>query len=180
MRNAIRQQTSKAQDYANELEELRMRRAQEQEERKWRLREKEQAVKQAGIRKSLGKARGRQLLEKQLRLAEQATLEKMEFQRNVAAFREQQSDIETAQQKKRDNIKLYADMLQKQIEETELLPKQREVDEIAETHEKLNAERKMLEQVKAEKMMELEKAGVPLKYRQELMTYQLLKPKIFN
>merc|ERR1711971_265175 len=93
----------------------------EKAEREWRQKQQEKAVKKEKTKGILFEARERQRLEKELRLAQQATIERMEFEKNVNAFHAQQHEIERQQQEHHAKKEQYREMLQHQMQETEKL-----------------------------------------------------------
>merc|ERR1712129_341438 len=67
-----------------QLEDIRIRRSQEKAEREWRAKEAAKAMKKLETKQMLADAREAAQLEKELRLAEQAASERMEFEKNVS------------------------------------------------------------------------------------------------
>ena len=100
------------------LENIRIRRSQEKAEREWRLKQKHEALKKEETKRVLFEARERQRLEKELRLAQQATIERMEFEKNVNAFHAQQHEIERQQEEQHTKKQQYREMLQHQMQQT--------------------------------------------------------------
>jgi len=157
-----------------ELENIRIRRSQEKAEREWRNAQKAKAVKKAETKQELFEARERQRLEKELRLAEQAIVERAEFEKNVNAFHAQQHEIERQQIEQHANKEQYRAMLQKQMAETQKLrSSQRNVDTDGVSKRDLATERAQLLKVRDQKIEELKKYGVPDKYMADLKRFKV-------
>merc|ERR1712129_683497 len=143
-----------------QLEDIRIRRSQEKAEREWRAKEAAKAMKKLETKQMLADAREAAQLEKELRLAEQAASERMEFEKNVSAFHAQQNEI-TRQQ-----------ALQKQMSVKEKLMASQNVNAKEDLYD-YDTEKQQLQAVKQAKITELKKCGVPEKYMTDLMKFQL-------
>jgi len=156
-----------------ELENIRIRRSQEKAEREWRNAQKCKAVKKEATKQELFEARERQRLEKELRLAEQAIVERAEFEKNVNAFHAQQHEIERQQIEQHVNKEEYRAMLQRQMAETQKLrSSQRQVDTDISKRD-LATEQAQLCKVRDQKIEELKKYGVPDKYMADLKRFKV-------
>jgi len=153
------------------LENVRIRRSQEKAEREWRRKQKEEALKKEETKRVLFEARERQRLEKELRLAQQATIERMEFEKNVNAFHAQQHEIERQQQEALHNKEQYRAMLQQQMEQTKLLQTANNIPS-DDKRKEMQREAAQLEQVKKLKIAEMQKYGVPAKYMADLVRFK--------
>jgi len=153
------------------LENIRIRRSQEKAEREWRQKQKEEELKKQETKRVLFEARERQRLEKELRLAQQATIERMEFEKNVNAFHAQQHEIERQQTEAHHKKEQYREMLQHQMEQTEKL---RGAERMQTEDKRLEMEREaaQLAEVKKQKIAEMEKYGVPAKYMADLVRFK--------
>lgn len=161
-----------AMEQAVALENIRIRRSQEKAEREWRAKQQVKALKKEETKRVLFEARERQRLEKELRLAQQATIERMEFEKNVNAFHAQQHEIERQQQEQHTKKQQYRDMLQHQMCETEKL---RGAERMQTQDKKLEMQREaaQLAQIKKQKLAEMAKYGVPAKYMADLVRFKL-------
>merc|ERR1712008_672316 len=104
----------------------------------------------------------RQRLEKELRLAQQATIERMEFEKNVNAFRAQQHEIEKQQQEHHAKKEQYSEKLRGAERET--------------TQDKrieIEREEAQLVEIKKQKLAEMQKYGVPAKYMADLVRFKV-------
>merc|ERR1712098_882780 len=109
--------------------------------------------------------------QKKLRLAQQATIERMEFEKNVNAFHAQQHEIERQQTEAHRKKEQYREMLQHQMEQTEKL---RGAERMQTEDKRLEMEREaaQLAEVKKQKIAEMEKYGVPAKYMADLVRFK--------
>jgi hypothetical protein len=167
-----RAQQEKALDTRAALDELRAKRANEAAERKFRAIEKEKAEKLAATQAALMKSRTAMLEDKERRMIELAREERRIFEQIIVKQRE----AELAEKAKVDALKAMRiqgrDEISRQIKEHEdfkFSQRYNKFDEgkaIAIAQERELAE---LERIKMEKIEELARAGVPEKYRVELM-----------
>lgn len=175
----LRAQQEKAQDKQAELDALRARRAQEAYEREFRQRERETEHRRAAINKDLAHAREQQTLEKELMLAEQARLEREEFERIIAVQKEQEEQERLQREKLEAFRRQNALALQKQISEIEETRRKERRDFLEEGNrlktEKREREAKV-DEIRARKLAELEKLQVPKQYRQELLKKKHTEP----
>merc|ERR1719361_97130 len=154
------------------LENIRIRRSQEKAEREWRQKQHDKAVKREKTKATLFEARERQRLEKELRLAQQATIERMEFEKNVNAFHAQQHEIERQEQERHAKKQQYRQMLQRQMQQTEdLRAKCRETTQ--DKRAEIEREEAQLAQIKKQKLAEMHKYGVPEKYMADLVRFKI-------
>lgn len=169
----ICEQQEKVADHVREKEEIIIRRAQEENERRWRKKQLICAKQKNEMRGILHEARERSRLEKELRLAEQAAQERLEFEKNVNAYHEQQQEIENMTVLKLKNKKEYREMLQQQIhEKNNLLGNSQKINLRKEYQQRIEDEEEQLLKIKNEKIKELEKFGVPNKYMADLQKYK--------
>ena len=172
-RNKMIQQQEKRQGHEKSIEDMRIRRAQEQRERKWREKEKLDAIKKLKTKEILNQARERQRLEKELRLAEQAASERIEFEKNITAFQQQEEMIKKEQKLERTKIDQYRNMLQLQIKENEKYKTVENNDLTQKEEQQFQLQKQQIKVLKKNKIMELTKLGVPEKYMADLKRYQI-------
>jgi cilia- and flagella-associated protein 45 len=173
---ALRAKQEKALDHNAAIDELRARRYQEELERTWRRKAAtKEAEKQARIR-DMEAARQSQLADKHARLAEQAYLEREEYERSVQWQQEQEQLEKDNARYLRETRKLHCTGLLEQITHHE---KQRvdERNKFIEDGRRLvmqdRTEQLRLQKIKQQKLDELAAAGVPERYRAELMRMKL-------
>mmetsp|Transcript_50421 Transcript_50421/g.100308 ORF Transcript_50421/g.100308 Transcript_50421/m.100308 type:complete len:522 (-) Transcript_50421:104-1669(-) len=167
----LRAMQEKAQDKAAEMDALRAKRAMEKAERAAREKERMEKEKQDAINKELTAARKQQQAEKERRLGEQAKFERDEFER-IIEVQMQQEEAERQRQAEEQNMRYgHKDELRAQIAAREEKAYQERRDFLEEGNSvrgQIGAERKKLEKIKARKIEELKKSGVPEKYWSEL------------
>lgn len=167
------QQQEKRQGHEKSIQDMRIQRAQEERERKWRQQEKESAIKKMKTKQILNEARQRQRLEKELRLAEQAAAERIEFEKNILAYQQQEQMIEKEQKLERTKIHQYRNMLQNQINENEKYKNIVKNDFEIKQQQQFKLQKQQIETLKKAKIDELTKLGVPEKYMVDLKRYQI-------
>lgn len=158
-----------------DLDAIRARRALEAANRRWRQEQEAKAEAKRVMISDLTEARERQRQEKELQMAQQARQEREEFNRVIAGFREQEHEDARKAVQHRKGQKEYCAALTSQINDIE--HRRQGGDILVEQkllREKNEAERKKLENIKRIKLLQLEKAGVPKKYRAELAKFKPL------
>lgn len=167
----LRAMQEKAQDKAAEMDALRAKRAMEAAERAAREKERAERERQEAINKELTAARKQQQAEKERRLGEQAKFERDEFER-IIEVQLQQEDAERQRQGEEKAMRVeHSDELRSQIAAREERAYQERRDFLEEgntVRAQIGSERKKLEKIKARKIEELKKSGVPQKYWSEL------------
>jgi len=175
----LRAKQEKAQDKKAALDELRAKRAQEEYDRNHRTQEQEAARRAATINADLEHARRAQMAEKEELLAEQAQLEKDEFERIIAVHKMTEAAERAKQQQEQALRRKNADALAKQIAEVEENRKKSRRDFLEEGN-KLKAEKRereaAIDAIRARKLAELEKLQVPKQYRAELLKKKAIEP----
>jgi len=119
----------------------------------------------------LYEARRMQALEKELRLQEQARQDRDEFQRIIENQKIQRDLEEKMKQERQALIRQHAEELKKQIlinEEKARQAKRTYLEEGKKIKDNLANEKRTLEHLKANKLVELISYGVPEKYTAEL------------
>jgi len=173
----LRELQEKASDRAAEIDALRAKRAMEFADRQARLKEKREAEARAKINQDLWEARQKQSLEKEKRLQEQAKLERDEFQR-IVQNQKMERDLELRMEtEKVTRINEHADQLKKQIalnEEKKKQAKREFLEEGKLIKDKLNDEKYLLEDIKSEKLTELNSLGIANKYSSELARKRII------
>lgn len=165
MRNYFRQE--KAADKASEMDALRAKRAGEAAERAARAKEQQEKDRQGAINEELSVARKRQTAEKERRLAEQAKAERDEFDRIIEVQIMQEDAEKSKSERERAARYRHVDELRQQIsarEEKSLQERRAFLEEGNSVRSDMAAERAKLEKIKAKKIVELKKCGVPEKY----------------
>ncbi|CAE7412535.1 CFAP45 [Symbiodinium sp. CCMP2456] len=167
----LRAMQEKAQDKAAEMDALRAKRAMEAAERAARQKEAAEKQKQDRMNADLKEARFQQQAEKERRLGEQAKFERDEFER-IIEVQMQQEEAERQRQGEEHHMRLqHAQELRHQISAREEKAYQERRDFLEEGNSvraSIGNERKKLEKIKARKIEELKKSGVPEKYWAEL------------
>ncbi|XP_077985522.1 cilia- and flagella-associated protein 45-like [Glandiceps talaboti] len=167
----LRAMQERAKDYQAEKDALRAKRNQEQLEREWRKKERDEALKKAETERMLKDAREVQVANKEHFLAVQAARERAEFERVLLAQREQM-DKEKDEEIEVHGRKLrHADDVRKQIREKEQLriaERNSFFEEGIKLDEEARARRTKLDDIKRKKLGELRNAGVPEKYCAEV------------
>ncbi|CAE7735955.1 CFAP45 [Symbiodinium sp. KB8] len=167
----LRAMQEKAQDKAAEMDALRAKRAMEAAERAARQKEAAEKQKQDRMNADLKEARFQQQAEKERRLGEQAKFERDEFER-IIEVQMQQEEAERQRQGEEHHMRLqHAQELRHQISAREEKAYQERRDFLEDGNSvraSIGNERKKLEKIKARKIEELKKSGVPEKYWAEL------------
>ncbi|XP_070551420.1 cilia- and flagella-associated protein 45-like isoform X2 [Ptychodera flava] len=167
----LRAMQERAKDYQAEKDALRAKRNQEQLEREWRKKEKEEALKKAETEQMLKDAREIQVANKEHFLAVQAARERAEFERVLLAQREQMEKEKDEEQKVHMRKMTHAEDVRKQIREKEQLKiadRNAFFEEGIKLDEEARARRAKLDEIKMRKLAELRNAGVPEKYCAEV------------
>jgi len=156
---------------------LRAKRATEQADRQARERERKEAEAKIKANQDLFEARNDQMMEKGKRLQEQAKQERDEFQR-IIHNQKMERDVELkAELERQQMVKQHAGQLKKQIavnEEKQKQDKRGYLEEGKKIKDKLTAEKKLLENIKSEKLGELQDLGIPEKYQAELAKKKII------
>jgi hypothetical protein len=167
----LRAMQEKAQDKAAEMDALRAKRAMEAAERAARDKERIERERQHAINLELAEARKQQQAEKERRLGEQAKFERDEFER-IIQVQLQQEEAERQKHAEEKAVRMqHNHELRQQIlasEEKTLQVRRNFLEEGNTVRTTISNERKRLEKIKARKIDELKKVGVPEKYWAEL------------
>merc|ERR1711871_1831957 len=167
----LRAQQEKAQDKASEMDALRAKRAMEAAERAARNKENAEAARVAAINAELDAARKQQQAEKERRLGEQAKFERDEFERIIEVQMQQEEAERQRQHEEKQMLVQHSTELRNQIaarEEKALQERRDFLEEGNIVRATIGSERRKLEKIKARKIDELKKTGVPDKYWAEL------------
>jgi hypothetical protein len=177
----LRAEQERAQDRQSQIDELRARRYQEQRDRKWREVEAAEARKRSLMRSEIQGAREQQQQEKSKRITEQAVAEREEYQR-IVEWQQTQAEIDRARYEKAAKVKSsHASELKSQMEKqlaAKEAAKKAYLTEGKDYDKQLEADRARLTKIKTDKLAELERMGVPQKYRAELAKKKVLVAKI--
>lgn len=167
----LRAHQERAKDKQAEKDALRAKRNQEEAEREWRRKQKEEVVIKAETEHMLKGARERQVKDKEHFLAVQAARDRAEFERVLVAQNEQQVKDDNAERQSASRRHHYSQDIREQISEKEKDRIQLQKSYFEEG-EKLNKEakerRQKLDEIKRRKLKELRDAGVPDKYCNEV------------
>ncbi|XP_072165777.1 cilia- and flagella-associated protein 45-like [Diadema setosum] len=167
----LRAMQERAKDYQAEKDALRAKRNQEQREREWRQKEKEEAIIKAETEQMLKEAREVQVQNKEHFLAVQAQRERAEFERVLRAQQEAMERDRMEDQEKKHQRHSHADDVRKQIREKEQLrvsDRNAFFEEGVKINEEARERRAKLDAIKKRKLNELRDAGVPDKYCAEV------------
>ena len=149
------------------MDALRAKRADESAERAARAKEQQEKERQIAMNQELSVARKRQTAEKERRLAEQAKAERDEFDR-IIEVQIMQEDAERSKCAREKEARYrHVDELRQQIaarEEKALQDRRAFLEEGNNIRQDLAMERTKLDRIKAKKINELKKCGVPEKY----------------
>ncbi|ESO08144.1 hypothetical protein HELRODRAFT_169882 [Helobdella robusta] len=163
----LRSLQERKKDELAERDELRAKRAQEQNEREWRKKEAEAAARKAAIEAALNEAREQQLKQKQISRAMQAQWEKKDFERVLRAQMEQIEKMK----KEEENVKIkrgeFSNEIKNQIREkerTKILERSKFFEEGIKLSEEAKQRKEKVDQVKLKKLQELRDAGIEEKY----------------
>ena len=172
----LRAQQEKAADTKAEEDQLRAKRAQEAAEREWREKELSAAMGAQEKQQAMKIARNIQMREKERKLAEQAQLEKLEFERILMVQAEADTrDREDMEKRIYQNVH-HSDELRETIARNEVERKeqrQKFLSEGGKLEARMQVEAAKIESIKANKLSEMEMIGVPEKYRTELMRHKV-------
>jgi hypothetical protein len=172
----LRAQQEKAADTKAEEDALRAKRAQEAAEREWREKELSAAMGAQEKQEAMKIARNVQMREKERKLAEQAQLEKLEFERILMVQAEADArDREEMEKRIYQNVH-HSDELRETIARNEVERKeqrQKFLSEGGKLEARMQVEAAKIEAIKQKKLQEMEMIGVPDKYRTELMRHKV-------
>lgn len=161
----------RAKDEQAEKNALRAKRNQEEAEREWRRKEKEEAAKRAHMEKSLRDARHTQVENKEHFHAVQAARDRAEFERVLNAQRQQVLKDEQAEVEFLKKRTTYAEDVRSQIKSKEkerVLARQAFFEEGIKLDQEAKERRQKLDDIKRRKLKELKEVGVPIKYVNEV------------
>ncbi|ETO26670.1 hypothetical protein RFI_10466 [Reticulomyxa filosa] len=159
---------------AAELEDMRIQRAEEEKERKWREQQIKEAGKRAQVKQDIIIAHQRQKQEKEVQLAEEEALERAEFEKNVNAFKEQQNTFLLEQKKHLQKTEEYKQFLQSQMQQKANAQNQSEHKENIFQADSMQQQKAWLEDYKQQKILELQNAKIPSKYWGPLQKFNVM------
>lgn len=168
-------------DQTEALDELRAKRYQEAKERKWRRSQLALAKKQQEAVQDVNRVRTMQIQFKADAMAEQAIREKEEFMRVLEVQQAQnaadaQVEIEAVKRASAHRNSILAQIEEREAEK--VAARKAFLTEGSGYTRENNLERRRLNRIKAEKLAQLEAAGVPAKYRTELAKKKVLVSSI--
>lgn len=169
----------RAKDQQAEKDALRAKRIQEEVERDQRKKDKEAAVKKAETEAQLRRAREQQVQMAEHFLAIEAQRERQEFERVLVVQQEGQKQEEVKDHNARSRRLQHAEEVRKQIKEkeTELVhARQMFFEEGMKLDQEAQERRRRLDEIKKKKLGELQGAGVPGKYVNEVAR-RAMKPQ---
>jgi len=167
----LRALQEKANDRQSEMDDLRARRAVELAERVAREKERKEAEHRAQMNNDLFESRRLQAVEKEFRLQEQAKREKDAFEKIIHQQKAQRDAELRAEEVKKIMVDEHSNQLKKQVairEEQKLQEKRALLEDGKKIRDKLAYEKKVLEQIKEQKLADLKASGIAEKYTGEL------------
>ncbi|RVE64497.1 hypothetical protein OJAV_G00126510 [Oryzias javanicus] len=181
----LRAQQQRAKDYKAEQDEIRAKRRQEAEERKWRQKEKEMAIKKARDEATLRAARLEQVQNKEYCLSIEAGREKATFERVLKVQQEKMAKQKEEEEKKRQKAQQHAQAIRQQVKERELsaAAKRKEMFKEADRRlEEAKQRQSRLAEIKEKKLQQLRAIGLSEKYcaQVERKAEKLLHPHLKN
>jgi len=169
----------RAKDQQAEKDALRAKRIQEEVERDQRKKDKETAVKKAQTEAQLRRAREQQVQMQEHFLAIEAQRERQEFERVLAVQQKGQIQEEVKDRNARSKRLHHAEEVRKQIKEKEtdlIHNRQMFFEEGIKLDQEATERRRRLDEIKKKKLEELQGAGVPSKYVNEV-SRRAMKPQ---
>lgn len=169
----------RAKDQQAEKDALRAKRIQEEVERDQRKKDKETAVKKAQTESQLRRAREQQVQMQEHFLAIEAQRERQEFERVLAVQQQGQKQEEVKDSNARSKRLQHAEEVRNQIKEKEselIHARQCFFEEGIKLDQEAQERRKRLDEIKKKKLEELQGAGVPSKYVNEV-SRRAMKPQ---
>mmetsp|Transcript_7111 Transcript_7111/g.11714 ORF Transcript_7111/g.11714 Transcript_7111/m.11714 type:complete len:488 (+) Transcript_7111:139-1602(+) len=177
----LRAQQEKANDRRSELDELRARRYQEASDRRWRLAEKEKAMKQREMMRDMDRVRNEQRLYKEKAINEQRKQDQ-ELHLRTLKWQKEQEEREALEAERKRMVRMQIqDTVVQQISEHERSKKAEREQYLTEGNKikaALAQEKARIEAVKANKLMQMKKMGIPSKYQAELAKKKVLQSKV--
>lgn len=169
----------RAKDQQAEKDALRAKRIQEEVEREQRKKDKEVTLKKSETEAHLKKARNHQVQMREHFLAIEAQRERQEFERVLAVQQEGQRQEEVKDRDARSKKLHHAEEVRKQIKEKEkdmIHSRQMFFEEGIKLDQEAQERRRRLDEIKKKKLDELQGAGVPTKYINEVAR-RAMKPQ---
>lgn len=167
----LRDLQEKAADRQAEIDALRAKRAFEEGERRHREKERKERENKIKVMKDMEEARQTQFLERERLLAEQAKQEREEFMRIIKSQKEKAEMERQIDLEKKNILKNHSHQLRTQIIQNEEIKKQERLDYLEEgrrVRQNLENERKRLEQIKGDKLKDIQGLGISEKYQADL------------
>ena len=172
----LREKQEKFADKQAMLDELRAKRAFEEEERKAREKELQELIKLEKQKKELIEGNEIQKIAKQKRLEEQALQDQKEYEYIIKKqLEDMEEERRMEEEKQKINYRNGADV-KKQIAdkaEKEKLKKRAVLEEGREIKQKLDEYKRTVERIKREKLAEMDKYHIEPKYRVDLEKYKI-------
>ncbi|XP_024139305.1 cilia- and flagella-associated protein 45 [Oryzias melastigma] len=181
----LRAQQQRAKDYKAEQDEIRAKRRQEAEERRWRQKEKELAIKKARDEATLRAARLEQVQNKEYCLSMEAGREKATFERVLKVQQEEMAKQKEEEEKKRQKAQQHALAIRQQVKERELSAAAKRKEMFKEANRRLEEAKQRqsrLAEIKEKKLQQLRAVGLSEKYcaQVERKAEKLLHPHSKN
>lgn len=185
----LRAMQEKAQDRQSQMDELRAKRYQEANDRAVREKERKDAERRDAMRRDIAHARDVQRREKIQRMADQAVAEREEYHRTLE-WQRTQAEIDAQKAAAEEKYRVaHREELLKQItakERRKVAERQKFLDEGKTISKQMDADKRKLLRIKAQKLALLQAAGVPEKYQAELSKKKVsddcfvcLAPRVF-
>lgn len=177
----LRALQEKAADRQSQIDELRAKRYQEERDRAWRASQLANAQKKEAQMKEILGSRDQQRKAKARQMAEQALQEREEYYNVLEVQRrsaKQEDDARRAAQDARYRHKEEIMRQIKQNEKTKIIAREKFLKEGKKLAAGMASDVRRLEVLKQQRLADLQRAGVPEKYRSELAKKKLLVPTI--
>ncbi|XP_015597437.1 cilia- and flagella-associated protein 45 [Cephus cinctus] len=170
-KETVAAQAQQAQDLQAQIDELNAARVQEQVEREWRQKEKEEALKRAETQKTLKLAREEQIHNKRIMQAMEIEQERREFARILKVQKEAFcSEMKEREKKEKEAAKHRSEILRQvnQKERERILARQKMLEEGAMIREEAEIRKKKLREAMERKCREMSDNKVPKIYIDEV------------
>lgn len=163
----LRAMQEKARDKQAELDALRAKRAQEAHEREWRRKTKEEAEKKTHMNEDLHNARAKQKQEKEQQIAEQARIDREQFEKVVEHQKKDEELEKLKLEEKKKHVSQNSVLVQQQIENQKQnadKKKREHFEEGLHLKKKQDAEQKKIELIRQQKLSQMVDSAIPSKY----------------
>ena len=167
----LRQAQERASDLQAERDALRAKRHEEQTEREYRRKVREDLARKQRMEADMATAREEQISGKRHLSAVQAARERAEFDKQLLEQTKEVERMQEQQAHRQDNLKNYASAVRCQIaqrEEQRIKDRKQFYEETITLDQSIEEDNRKLEEVKRDKLRTLKESGVPEKYVHEV------------